>query len=67
MNAIPTIQASNYQNALEVTNLIAVGQIKLPVEIQCGNSTFTITCANQNWVALGVLMAASWPEPPPFS
>jgi hypothetical protein len=63
MSDIPEIKASDYRSALHLTNQIAVGEIALPVRVLCGDSGFTITCANQNALSLGVLMAASWPEP----
>ncbi len=63
MSDIPEIQASDYHSALRLTNLIAVGEIELPVRVRCGNSGFTITRQNFNALSLGCLMASSWPEP----
>ncbi len=63
MSDIPEIQASDYRSALHLTNLIAIGEIQLPVRVLCGNSGFTITRPNFNALSLGCLMAAFWPEP----
>lgn len=59
------IQSSDYRSALAFTNAVRHGlrgNLDLPVEVKCGNSTFTLTKENFEGLALGVLMAALWEE-----
>lgn len=67
MTEIPTIQASEYRSALHFTNTIrcslgVLNSEQLPLYVQCGRSQFKITEENFEHIALGVLMAASWPD-----
>lgn len=53
-----TIEASQFRSAMDFTNRVQSGKIKLPVSVSIGNSTFGLSEKNIDDFVLGVLFAS---------